>query len=1128
MATSSRQTSIFGIEDWRSLYKTYNQADFQSYNFETLRKGFVDYLRQHYPENFNDYVESSEFIALIDTMAFMGQAISYRQDLNTRENFLDTAERRDSVVRLADLVSYTPKRNENASGYLKVTSVSTTENITDFNGNSLANVTLRWNDSTNIDWQDQMNTVLNSMFVDSQKFGKPGNSTDVLGITTDEYTVNLVSNLMPVVPFNATVNGTNMDFEVVSATTANATEVYEPAPSLNGDFNVLYRNDKLGFASENTGFFFYFKQGTLTNKDFTLSDRIANRNVDINTEGVNNNDVWLYELNKTTGAVLSQWDEVKSIYAPITKQTETSVRKYFSVTGRANDQITMNFGDGVFGDIPTGFFRAFVRTSNGSKYIINKTDITGVDITIPYISRNGRSETATFTVTLTQNISNASTNESIADIKRNAPARYYTQDRMVNGEDYNNFPYTAFSSIIKSKAIVRSNIGTSRHLDLVDPTGKYSSINTFNSDGVIFEKSASTAFTFSFNDKNDVETVIRNQVEPELSKRSTVHLYYDKFNRKALTAIDIIWNQSTTSTNETTGYFKNTAGSALQVGTYVTDNRTHISPSALVKFTTPIADINGVYYFDENNRLKQRATLLATDNTVVWTSIKDVILDGTNFGVGNDTKGTGPVTISDFIPSGAVPSEIIPVFNTNLPLVFEQSMLAQIELYNDFGIGYNNITGTWYIIATADLDKTSEFSLDNAESTSSIGDDASWIVKFVAVDNVYTVTSRNLNYYFSSILETRFYFDAHKKIFDPKTGKVVNDFINILKTNSQPGSNSSLIHDIKLDIIAQPVETDGFVDDFKVEISYTDDDSDGVADNPDFFADLTQTTGLVFFQTTVDADGLERVIPLASSTVNTEFTSATDPLLILTSYVEGQLFYFASEASANQFQKIVSGALTIQTDITSKTGRQDLHFQYRHNSSDTKRINPGLTNIIDIFLVTDAYYTAYKKYVQDTTNVVVEPTVPTISELTTAYQSLQDSKMLSDNIVLNSALFKPLFGNKASSGLRADISVVKVFGATVSNSEIKSSVVSAMNDYFDIEHWSFGDTFYFSELSAYLHEKLGDIVSSVVLVSKDANKKFGDLYEIKSTSSEIFVNAATVDNVNIITTLSTDNLNGVA
>ena len=48
-------------------------------------------------------------------MAFMGQAGSFRNDLNTRENFIDTAERRDSVNRLAELVSYTPKRNTAAS-----------------------------------------------------------------------------------------------------------------------------------------------------------------------------------------------------------------------------------------------------------------------------------------------------------------------------------------------------------------------------------------------------------------------------------------------------------------------------------------------------------------------------------------------------------------------------------------------------------------------------------------------------------------------------------------------------------------------------------------------------------------------------------------------------------------------------------------------------------------------------------------------------------------------------------------------------------------------------------------------------------------------------------------------------
>ena len=102
MATSSRQSAIFGVNDWKSIYKNYSQADFQSYDYETIRKTFVDYLRTYYPETFNDYVESSEYVALLDIIAFMGQALAFRSDLNTRENFIDTAERRDSVIRLAN------------------------------------------------------------------------------------------------------------------------------------------------------------------------------------------------------------------------------------------------------------------------------------------------------------------------------------------------------------------------------------------------------------------------------------------------------------------------------------------------------------------------------------------------------------------------------------------------------------------------------------------------------------------------------------------------------------------------------------------------------------------------------------------------------------------------------------------------------------------------------------------------------------------------------------------------------------------------------------------------------------------------------------------------------------------
>ena len=200
MAKTTRQTAIFGVEDWKQIYQTYREADFQSYDFETLRKSFVDYLRIYYPETFNDYIESSEYIALLDVIAFMGQAMAFRTDLNTRENYLDTAERRDSAVKLANLVSYTAKRNSASQGLLKAFNVRTTETVVDYNGVNLSNVTINWADPTNLDWLEQWNTVINAALVSSQKIGRPGNRQDILGVETAEYGINLVPGYLPVIP----------------------------------------------------------------------------------------------------------------------------------------------------------------------------------------------------------------------------------------------------------------------------------------------------------------------------------------------------------------------------------------------------------------------------------------------------------------------------------------------------------------------------------------------------------------------------------------------------------------------------------------------------------------------------------------------------------------------------------------------------------------------------------------------------------------------------------------------------------------------------------------------------------------------------------------------------------------
>ena len=101
MAVNNRQNNLFAAEDWEVAYQAYSQVDFQAYDFDTMRTAMVDYIKTNFPENFNDYIESSEFIAIIELLAYLAQSIAFRMDVNTRENFLETAERRDSVFKLS-------------------------------------------------------------------------------------------------------------------------------------------------------------------------------------------------------------------------------------------------------------------------------------------------------------------------------------------------------------------------------------------------------------------------------------------------------------------------------------------------------------------------------------------------------------------------------------------------------------------------------------------------------------------------------------------------------------------------------------------------------------------------------------------------------------------------------------------------------------------------------------------------------------------------------------------------------------------------------------------------------------------------------------------------------------------
>jgi hypothetical protein len=164
-------------------------------------------------------------------------------------------------------------------------------------------------------------------------------------------------------------------------------------------------------------------------------------------------------------------------------------------------------------------------------------------------------------------------------------------------------------------------------------------------------------------------------------------------------------------------------------------------------------------------------------------------------------------------------------------------------------------------------------------------------------------------------------------------------------------------------------------------------------------------------------------------------------------------------------------------------------------------------------------------WIQDTSGVVTEPTAPIGEELGVSYSSLENYKSISDSIIYNPARFKPIFGDKAPLALQAKFKVVKNSSVIISDNDIKTSVIAAINTYFDVTNWDFGETFYFSELAAYLHTTLAPNISSILIVPSSESSAFGSLLQINAEFNEIIQSAATVNNVDIIPAITAAQIN---
>jgi hypothetical protein len=1040
MSQTRRLGQLNAAEGWLNNYRYLVNADFKAYDFESLRTALLNYIQLNYPEDFNDFISSSEYVALVDLMSFMGQNLAFRSDLNLRETFLETAEVRGNVLSIARQLGYKSFRNGAATGFLKITSVTTTQELYDSKGTNLAGKTIVWADPLNLDFNEQFSLILNQALNKSNPIGRPVSSISTNGVSRQLYELDQPDTRTMVESFSLTArNNNSYPCEIVPVTIDTATELAtENTPNPYGRQTVLFNNDGTGYGSTTNGWFFMFKQGSLKFEDFVLNTRVENRVIDLQGSNINETDVWVQSVD-SDGKVLYEWTPVPNtnnkniVFNAVSKD----VRKVYEVITRENDSVSLKFGDDVFADIPTGNIRVWYRESANETLTISGNDVAGLEMSIRFVDSTFTEQDLTVTLELTTAASSTA-GETLEQIKNRASRTSASQDRMITASDYNIYPEGKVSGVDKIKAVNRTHAGQSVYADLSDPTGTYRPVITFADDGFVYETEVVT--------EDSRDAVIGAQellswVENSLLNRQLAQLYYKKYSPiKPTVGTNLKWVTVSSGNATTTGYFSITSNnSPLRVGRGSPD----------LKFRT----------IGKN-------TLVKTANGV-WTRVLDVyreglgVSDNTGDNTGLRANGQGSLFVNSILPTIAIESWF-PALRTMFTPTEQQEILREIRAGRSFGLKYANTAtqqNRWKIIPADSVETAGNFVVPTDANENS---GASWLVRleYDSTTSTWTLFSRNDQTVFGSVDQLTFQNQRFGQTVDSAAKRALKDTIKFLTQNG-------LENELTLDV----------ADYFKLD--------DG----------------------RYDSSRVMLLLPGLS-----ENLAPNDPDVI-SKLITGNL----------QLKKVqfvdTKGQYTLKPSDTTGVvmpGRKDLRVQNTHVPLRDNRVDAATTNIVDMYVLTSNYNSAYRAWVNSGADATTKPVTLTSYGLEKLMSSIIPYKSISDSIVFHPVNYKVIFGKTADIRNQVTIRITKSETTRISDAEIRSRVVGAINQYFSVDNWEFGETFYFTDMASWIHKQLGGVISSIVLVPKQKQLTSNDLFQIPCEDDEIFISSATVNDVEVV------------
>lgn len=96
--------------------KFFPAIKYSARDFNSIRQELLDYVRRYYPDTFQDFSQAGFGSMMIDTVAYIGDVLSFYLDYNANEAFLDTALEYESILKIGKQMGYKFIKNFTSSG----------------------------------------------------------------------------------------------------------------------------------------------------------------------------------------------------------------------------------------------------------------------------------------------------------------------------------------------------------------------------------------------------------------------------------------------------------------------------------------------------------------------------------------------------------------------------------------------------------------------------------------------------------------------------------------------------------------------------------------------------------------------------------------------------------------------------------------------------------------------------------------------------------------------------------------------------------------------------------------------------------------------------------------------------